>query len=241
MVAAYFLRWDGPVTEYADPYPNPYNFLEANPVRHVQKVCWIPGKNDPLDNDGIKRAVMKYGAVQVAYYSSGGNESYNAATASYYCPYNHDTDHLVAIIGWDDDYPKENFATTPAGNGAFIVRNSWGTGWGHGGHFYVSYYDTTFGQYRMNAYSSECSDNYSYAYQYDTYGCNGNWGGWNSNAGWGANIFTAKDNDGIAAVGFYTFSANASYEIRVYTGCDADNPTSGTLAISQKGMLEEPG
>ena len=38
--------------------------------------------------------------------------------------------HAVTIIGWDDDYPKENFISDhmPPENGAFLVKNSWGSG-----------------------------------------------------------------------------------------------------------------
>ncbi|MCI9063710.1 MAG: hypothetical protein HFJ17_03815 [Clostridia bacterium] len=35
--------------------------------------------------------------------------------------------HGISIIGWDDEYPKENFAITPNNNGAWIIRNSYGT------------------------------------------------------------------------------------------------------------------
>ncbi len=35
--------------------------------------------------------------------------------------------HSVTVVGWDDNYPKENFLTEPAGNGAFLIKNSWGS------------------------------------------------------------------------------------------------------------------
>ena len=84
------------------------------------------------------------------------------------------TPHGVCIVGWDDDYPASNFNKTPPGNGAWIVKNSWGSqtdlipdglvapdgttkdanagDWGivdenglHTGYFYLSYYDLGIG------------------------------------------------------------------------------------------------
>ncbi len=36
----------------------------------------------------------------------------------------------MTIIGWDDNYPKENFIEghQPSENGAWLVKNSWGSG-----------------------------------------------------------------------------------------------------------------
>ena len=38
--------------------------------------------------------------------------------------------HAVTIIGWDDNYPKENFISDhqPTYDGAWLVKNSWGSG-----------------------------------------------------------------------------------------------------------------
>ena len=38
--------------------------------------------------------------------------------------------HAVTIVGWDDNYPKENFLSEhqPTYNGAWLVKNSWGSG-----------------------------------------------------------------------------------------------------------------
>lgn len=50
--------------------------------------------------------------------------------------------HAIIIVGWDDNYPKENFPEDcrPSENGAWIAQNSWGT-WGGDGVFYISYED----------------------------------------------------------------------------------------------------
>ena len=53
--------------------------------------------------------------------------------------------HDVVIIGWDDNYPKENFNLNIEADGAFICRNSWGDNFAENGTFYISYYDTNIG------------------------------------------------------------------------------------------------
>ena len=54
----------------------------------------------------------------------------NTDTWSHYTWESVTADHAVTIIGWDDDYPKENFLEghQPPGNGAWLVKNSWGSG-----------------------------------------------------------------------------------------------------------------
>ena len=56
--------------------------------------------------------------------------------------------HAVTIVGWDDNYSKENFneSMRPTKDGAYILLNSWGPYWGDpfngkNGYFYVSYED----------------------------------------------------------------------------------------------------
>lgn len=53
------------------------------------------------------------------------------------------SDHAISIIGWDDNFAKENFPEDcrPKSNGAYIALNSWGEWWGNNGMFFISYED----------------------------------------------------------------------------------------------------
>ena len=236
MSTAYLVRWGGPVYESDDAYGDAYTPAGLTPRKHVQEVEWLPVRASALDNDSIKTAVMDHGAVDVSmgwYGSAAGSSYYNATTRSYYYNGTATTNHEVLVVGWDDNYAATNFATTPAGNGAFIVKNSWGTGWGSSGYFYVSYYDAKFGRDSNPSAvfnGSGPTDNYSGVYQYDPLGDCAQYGFTNS-TGWFANVFTAESTSSLSAVGFYTLAPGTSYE--VYTGSSLATKTlrtSGTEA-----------
>ena len=241
---AYFLRWCGPVLESEDSYPNPGGSVEKSPTRHVHRVRWIPGRTMYLDNDAIKAAVQKYGALHANYYHVFDSSCYNSRTAAYYLYVDNpkrSTNHAVALVGWDDNYSKDNFSVTPPGNGAFIVRNNWGASWGESGYFYVSYYDESFAWNQLYAFTdAEPSDNYDGIYQYDQLGLISSVG-YSSTTAWGASLFTSTDGLPVAAVGFYALVPSTSYTIRIYVGCSAGNPSSGTLAHEQTGKTDELG
>jgi len=235
--SAYLLRWDGPLLETQDPYPSDNAGIVAPPAKHVQNVRELAGRGSDLDNDALKRAVMKYGAVFVSYYH-GDTYLKKSGTTAYYCGTSRTTNHAVTLIGWDDNYSKSNFATTPTGNGAFLVKNSWGTGWGDSGYFYVSYYDKTFARDSCFCFpSAETPDNYDEIAQYDPYGvCSVIGMGAGNN--YCANIFTATKDGKVCAVGFYAEDYGMEYDIKVYVNCSSASPTSGTLSLTQSGTTD---
>ena len=175
MATAYFARWSGPVSESADPYGDGNSqspaFLAVQ--KHVQNVIFIPARTGPLSNDQIKSTIIANGAV----YSTirWEDSAYNPRTASYYYSGSGEPNHAIDIIGWDDSYSANNFATPAPGNGAFIAQNSWGTGWGDQGFFYISYYDTRIGR-DNTMFTAEPATNYQKIYQYDPYGWVANFG-----------------------------------------------------------------
>ncbi|MEW6260511.1 MAG: lectin like domain-containing protein [Thermodesulfobacteriota bacterium] len=240
MSAAYLLRWDGPMDESDFPYLY-QSFSSSLPKKHVQNILMLPPKTSDLDNDAIKEAIMRYGAVYTAYYHS--NSYYNATYRSYYYNGTNSANHAVAIVGWDDDFDRNRFNTSAPGNGAFIYRNSWGTSWGDGGYGYVSYYDTRFARdEKGNAVIKvEDTTNYAQVYQYDPLGWVSSYYSCGEGCGWGANIYTAEYNQVIQAVGFYALSANTSYQVYIYTGVANDQPTSGTLKSTKNGTINLPG
>lgn len=131
MSAAYLARWSGPMSEADDPYtgvihPSPENI---SPTKHVQEILFLHERLNASDNDEIKDVLMNHGALYSNIYWN--DNYYNAGKSAYY--YNvtgTSINHAVTIVGWDDNYSSSNFKNTPAGNGAFIAKNSWGASWG---------------------------------------------------------------------------------------------------------------
>ena len=214
----------------------------------------------------IKQALMEHGALYVNYFHCqsfykdfdgnyqtvliDGNLYYYGSSwmDTFYFPYDRRQyrggGHAVAIVGWDDNFSKNNFRITPPGDGAFIVKNSWGTTFGMDGYFYVSYYDRYFAKEELMSFSSvEPQDNYSSIYQYDPMGNVRPWspvsGG--GETAWGSNMFTATNSEPLAAVGFYAFAPNTRYQISIRVGCEVGKPISGSVRLTQNGMTEFAG
>lgn len=80
----------------------------------------------------MKEHIMNYGGLYANVYGPelNGDNSYNNKTGAVYST-NGDVsaiNHAIVIVGWDDNYSKENFneEQRPENNGAWIVKNSWG-------------------------------------------------------------------------------------------------------------------
>lgn len=236
MGMAYLAAWQGPVYEKDDPYGDGAVDESLSPVKHVQEIRIIDGK----DYQGIKEAVFKYGGVQTSLYSnissSKGNSKYFNKDTNAYCYMGSEKpNHDVVIIGWDDNYPKENFSVDLEGDGAFICQNSWGNEFGDDGFFYVSYYDTNIGTHNEVYTGVENPDNYDNIYQSDLCGWVGKMG-YDKEDMYGANVFTATSDQNIKAASFYATASDTSYELYIvndfkdeYSFADRKKVAEGTL------------
>ena len=127
---------DGPLTDDPGSYNPDMTYLVSKDVAQTRNVYYINNK----DRTGIKQAVTDHGGVAINYYD--GNECYNGTYNSYYNPVSRQGNHAVMIVGWDDDFPRTNFNTPAEGDGAWLIRNSWGDdNYSHFGYFWMSYYD----------------------------------------------------------------------------------------------------
>ncbi|MBR4760252.1 MAG: hypothetical protein IK078_08920 [Lachnospiraceae bacterium] len=109
--------------------------------------------------DQVKALIKQFGGVFTPFYSYQGDgtigySNYNNRNEDlvFYVPDDGSTkyavNHGVEVIGWDDNFDKKKFGTTPPGNGAWLCKNSYGTngssskGTGSG-FFWISYYDAS--------------------------------------------------------------------------------------------------
>ena len=241
MGMAYLTAWQGPVYEADDPYGDNESPEGLRPVKHVQEIQIIGHK----DYEDIKEAVFKYGGVQTSIYSAlrsttRNSEYYNAETSSYCYIGTKKSNHDVLIIGWDDNYSRDNFKMEVEGDGAFICQNSWGSGFGDDGVFYVSYYDVNIGSHNLVYTGIEEPDNYDNIYQTDLCGWVGQLG-YNKESIYGANVYTAEGFEELRAAGFYAVGKDTEYRLYVVKNFENTDSLNENRILVAQGKLGNSG
>lgn len=245
---------------------------------HVQNVDYLPEtgvfKDTAVDKNGstyktgysfdeaalkaVKSALMENGVLDVSYYADKSlpsqpgepaTEIFNGTTHAQYSPKNVAANHEVSVVGWNDDYLADHFATKPVDengnplNGAWIVKNSWGPGKGgpdwvdEDGYFYISYYDQTISEF--TSYQVDVPKNglfaYDNNYQYDFLGYKSFMSVPPSEASTGnrvANVFTAEKDEVLTAVSALTVDTNSTVEVEIYKLADGADLSSAGEAVS---------
>ena len=148
----------------------------------------------------IKEHIVKYGAIATM---TGGNltEFYNNSDAFKATAYNCNLttkvrDHAITIVGWDDNYSKDNFAegAKPSTDGAYIVLNTYGTESFDNGYLYVSYEDV-FVEDELYGICGTSNIDYDKLYQHDFYGGIYQIGSAQTNSGYYGTVFRKESNE----------------------------------------------
>ena len=158
------------------------NVLNQKKIYDVTEIQVIGG----VDHDSESAVSNKINAIK-ALINSGigvttnsrslrsGCSCFNTDTRASYCPnlngnYGSNCNyHISLIVGWNDNYSKDNFAEgyKPDKNGAWIIRNTHGSS----GEYYISYYDPYLLNNENMAITSIKSVGYDHIYQYNPSGC----------------------------------------------------------------------
>ncbi len=181
---------------------------------HVRDIEWYVAEPDLSKIDTIKNAIMTHGGIAVAFLSDG--QFFNWTYVSHYQPMDspYPPNHAVTVIGWND------YQTTQAPQpGAWLVKNSWGSSWGIGGYFWISYYDKHCCQEpEMGAVSFQNAEMmpygyfYNYTYAHDYHG----WRDTKEDCSEAFNAFTARNDQTLHALSFFTGTDNVSYTAKIY-------------------------
>ncbi|MDE7260124.1 MAG: hypothetical protein K2N77_12925, partial [Lachnospiraceae bacterium] len=235
------MNWQGAAAEADYPYSNEGTMEDLSVesaqdnAYHMRDCFFLDTKaNDPETIQNVKALVRQYGGVFWSYRDE--KDYYNSDTYAYYNYEQNNTNHAIMIVGWDDDFPKENFKKEPENNGAWIVRNSWSERWGDAGYFYISYEDVSLGAGNPAAVAvAGAGDNYDNNY------FNSNTVAWNWRYGMKmAQVYSLKglssDREAVRAVSFMTGSTNRDYTIQIYKNPEMTNgvvtdPESGTAML----------
>ena len=93
----------------------------------IQSWVFVEEDNMVPPTDDIKQAIYTYGAVQAGVFVDRWFQLYTDGVFNRCKRRVNWSNHAIILCGWDDS------------KGAWLMKNSWGTGWGEDGFMWISY------------------------------------------------------------------------------------------------------
>ena len=103
------------------PFSHPYE---------IDSWSWVGGGSGIPPVEDLKQAIYTYGPVSSAICAGSAFGSYGGGIFETDETCSFGVNHAIALVGWDDNQGT---------NGVWILRNSWGTGWGESGYMRIGY------------------------------------------------------------------------------------------------------
>lgn len=235
VTSAYLSRGEGPIkdtTNYYSWYQNaPAHRAARYSTFYVRDIEWYTIGDELERIQTVKNKIVEHGVM-------GTCMAYDGSFIHSYVHYQPasstmDPNHAIAIVGWDDT--KTTYADEP---GAWLCKNSWGSGWGNAGYFWISYYDKWAARHpEMGAVSlhNVVEPFFDTIYYHDYHG----WRDTKTDVTTAMNVFEAKDTLMIKAVSFYTAADSVDYTMTIYRNFD-QNQLSGEMG-SVSGTISHTG
>lgn len=184
----------------------------------------------------LKQSIYTNGAAMARMYALTNNffQYVGQDDVSYY---NSDmttpvTNHAVLIVGWDDNWSKTKFENQPQNDGAWLVRNSWGDGYGNNGYYWISYDEVTITPTMTICNYEEMGDNEK-VYNLDESGSSFNYYVSEDEKGF-LNVFEMEDNEKLTSVTFFEYLNDVSCQL-FYVPIDSN----GIPDVSRKQAISE--
>lgn len=267
--ASAMARWYGPVNESVLPFSEVKSgavfpsSLQTKRGYTLTEMSVLPSsltidrsgavKLNQTGMNAIKKEIMSGGAVASTVEIDeldgllGFGTDQGSEMLSYYYE-GSDDNHGITIAGWDDDYSRENFksindngeSVNPPGNGAWLIKNSWGTSDEEGeihdsGYFWASYYNPSISSFYSFRGSPKNAPEGAYTeiYQYDGTGIGENTLFRKDARISTANTYKARKDTLINGIGTWTVGAENTVNVKIYVNKQKSSPTSGTLLFNK--------
>ena len=229
-----------------------YRSAPTDALLRSSRVLASPASFDEDGNYSLNEDALK--AVKSELYQGHGvslalktaHNGFNAKYRAVYYEGENVSDHAVTVVGYDDNFPKENFTrknssgteikgSTPPADGAFIIKNSRGLSSHDGdiddGYFYLSYYDQSINSPLSFVFDSKKAVKHA-APNYDQYDLMmTEWYGSTDydNETKMANVFDAEEDESLYQIAYRTSADDTEVTYEIYKDVKDGDPASGTL------------